>query len=1041
MAINDSSGLIILGKSKNETKEEKSFEKKLIGIIHEEYEETIEDILILTQETFLNQIKKGVQLTLEENYPEINLSDEKIQKLISQNMDEIHKQYNHDYTLINKEWTSYNKISKRRTCIDNLLKNYRKHCLHSENCASHNCCPIKEAGKPNQSCHFICVYNNDIKHKMIFVVCEFCKKVYYSNYILSLCNKCNVEYYTSLLSSEENPDMLLATWENYHCPQLINEKMKCIQCREFIYLNMKNGFLTCLNKNCGFVIKPSRILWTCIVCKTEFKSGVKPYNPLEYIFAKKLVEQTILLKQKSHPIKLPCCKLNVFFTDFYHKKSCKGKLYQSEFNERIIIVCEKCQGINFIDRFKWTCPKCGKKFVDKNNENNLSDKNNIKVNNNNEKNKESKNDNDNKKEGYFTPRLSQYKKRRYKSQIGDELIKLNLNEITNKDIDSKNSKTSKELPNNNETNNKIEKSEKIPSPRIRKFRKSNGNIEDNNNNNDNNEKEQNLIKSFNNKEIRSRNHNSELVKKYYTNAGSHRRYTNYKKNEGTKEKKGINVPKIPLLNIISNDLDIEKEVPKESLSPRLVWKKRTAQRKNNLLELYSVNNNQKIEEINNDKKEEESKEKEKEKPKEEIKSKEKETKKEEEKGKEKEKEVIDIEIEEKNYPKSPNPKNKKFNFNFMDKNWLFRQLEKLENETAHTNNNDLEKNEESEEENMTDTVVNLLLNEEENENDLDNENTAMSKIPGVSEHSYCAINKKINDILERSKIPVFNVEDYIYDKKLGEGSYAVIFLVYKADDETGKEFAMKKIIAQSLNEIDKFTKEFELVYSCAHPNIMKIYGLCIRMLDQTTYSLYVLMERSKRDWDADIKRHLKKKKNYSEKELISIMRQLSDALLFMQKKLKISHRDIKPQNVLIFSDGIYKIADFGEAKEIKINKEINTLKGTELYMSPALYCGLRNENRNVNHDPYKSDVFSLGFCFLYAAALNFKILYQVREVDNNDKMNQILNKQLNKKYSATFIGILSHMLEVDESKRYNFSQLIEAIDANYDKNGNLKNNK
>ena len=353
----------------------------------------------------------------------------------------------------------------------------------------------------------------------------------------------------------------------------------------------------------------------------------------------------------------------------------------------------------------------------------------------------------------------------------------------------------------------------------------------------------------------------------------------------------------------------------------------------------------------------------------------------------------------------------------------------------------MEKNEESEEENMADTMVNLLLNEEENENDLDKENTAMSKIPGVSEHSYCVINKKINDILERSKIPVFNVEDYIYDKKLGEGSYAVIFLVYKSEDETGKEYAMKKIIAQSLNEIDKFTKEFELVYSCEHPNIMKIYGLCIRMLDQTTYCLYVLMERSKRDWDADIKRHLKKKKNYSEKELISIMRQLSDALLFMQKKLKISHRDIKPQNVLIFSDGIYKIADFGEAKEIKINKEINTLKGTELYMSPALYCGLRSENKNVNHDPYKSDVFSLGFCFLYAAALNFKILYQVREVDNNDKMNQILNKQLNKKYSSTFIDILSHMLEVDESKRYDFSQLIEAIDTNYDKNGNLKSTK
>jgi serine/threonine protein kinase len=211
------------------------------------------------------------------------------------------------------------------------------------------------------------------------------------------------------------------------------------------------------------------------------------------------------------------------------------------------------------------------------------------------------------------------------------------------------------------------------------------------------------------------------------------------------------------------------------------------------------------------------------------------------------------------------------------------------------------------------------------------------------------------------------------------------------------------------------------------------------MLDQTTYSLYVLMEISSGDWDSDIKKHLSKKKSYTEKELICILRQLTDALLFMQQKLKISHRDIKPQNVLLFGDGVYKLADFGEAKESKISKEINTLRGTELYMSPALYSGLKNESNDVNHDPYKSDVFSLGFCFIYAAALNFKLLYQLRDVYNSNQMNQILKQQLKKKYSDTFIDILSHMMEVDESLRYDFSHLMEAINANYDEEGNLKN--
>ena len=162
------------------------------------------------------------------------------------------------------------------------------------------------------------------------------------------------------------------------------------------------------------------------------------------------------------------------------------------------------------------------------------------------------------------------------------------------------------------------------------------------------------------------------------------------------------------------------------------------------------------------------------------------------------------------------------------------------------------------------------------------------------------------------------------------------------------------------------------------------------------------MELSTGDWDTDIKNHLMKKESYTEKKLISILRQLTDALLFMQQKLKISHRDIKPQNILLFGEGIYKIADFGEAKESKISKQINTLRGTELYMSPALYSGLKNEENDVNHDPYKSDVFSLGFCLIYAAALNFKLLYQLRDVYDSEQMNNILNQQLKKKIFRYF---------------------------------------
>ena len=308
----------------------------------------------------------------------------------------------------------------------------------------------------------------------------------------------------------------------------------------------------------------------------------------------------------------------------------------------------------------------------------------------------------------------------------------------------------------------------------------------------------------------------------------------------------------------------------------------------------------------------------------------------------------------------------------------------------------------------------------------------MSNISGISEHLLNYINKRMNFILSRSKIPIIKIEEYILYKKLGEGSYGVIYSVFKQKEK--KLYALKKIIAHTLNEIDEFTKEFELVHSCEHKNIMKIYGICLRVLDSTTYALYVLMEYSNGDWDKEIRIHLAHRKNYTEMELISILYQLTTALLFMQEKLKVSHRDIKPQNILTFNDGVYKLADFGEAKEVKISKQLNTLRGTELYMSPALYDGLKNEKDDVSHNPFKSDVFSMGFCFLYAAALNFNLLYEIRDVNDSKIINIILHKYLKKNYSEKFIYILYKMLEIDENKRYDFHDLIKEITSNYNIN-------
>ena len=64
------------------------------------------------------------------------------------------------------------------------------------------------------------------------------------------------------------------------------------------------------------------------------------------------------------------------------------------------------------------------------------------------------------------------------------------------------------------------------------------------------------------------------------------------------------------------------------------------------------------------------------------------------------------------------------------------------------------------------------------------------------------------------------------------------------------------------------------------------------------------------------------------------------------------------------------------------------IRGSELYMSPILFFGLRANISQVKHNTYKSDVFSLGMRLLYAATLYFD---QIREVTDMNIINKILN--------------------------------------------------
>jgi serine/threonine protein kinase len=95
-------------------------------------------------------------------------------------------------------------------------------------------------------------------------------------------------------------------------------------------------------------------------------------------------------------------------------------------------------------------------------------------------------------------------------------------------------------------------------------------------------------------------------------------------------------------------------------------------------------------------------------------------------------------------------------------------------------------------------------------------------------------------------------------------------------------------------------------------------------------------------------------------------------------------------------------------------------------MSPILFFGLNEKLLQVTHNTYKSDVFSLGMCILYAATLSLNSLYDIREMTDMKDIRYIIEKYC-KRYSFNLIEILLCMLEVNEKKRPDFIQLEKII--------------
>ena len=261
---------------------------------------------------------------------------------------------------------------------------------------------------------------------------------------------------------------------------------------------------------------------------------------------------------------------------------------------------------------------------------------------------------------------------------------------------------------------------------------------------------------------------------------------------------------------------------------------------------------------------------------------------------------------------------------------------------------------------------------------------------------------KLNTIMEELEPENnFNLAEFIKLGELGKGTEGIIYLVKWA--RNNKKYALKRGRIQTLEFVQSKQEELKMIKDfrdkTGNDGIIRTYGQKIVTNKNGLYDFYEIMEYAEKDWEQEIIDRARFHLVYKENELLAIMAQIINTFALLQKN-HITHRDIKPQNIMLVK-GKFKITDFGNARLLK--KEgycIQRVRGSEMFMSPIMFKGLHSSIQQVKHNTYKSDVFSLGMCFLLAAALSYSPLNDLREIYDNNTIYNIVYNSLKNRHSS-----------------------------------------
>ncbi|KAL4472332.1 hypothetical protein ABPG72_002815 [Tetrahymena utriculariae] len=277
--------------------------------------------------------------------------------------------------------------------------------------------------------------------------------------------------------------------------------------------------------------------------------------------------------------------------------------------------------------------------------------------------------------------------------------------------------------------------------------------------------------------------------------------------------------------------------------------------------------------------------------------------------------------------------------------------------------------------------------------------------------------------------------EILEDKSLGRGTFGSVFeciekpskiaLMYNKKLKEQKR-AVKKIIIRKDIAQEQLQEVYLLDRLQVYPNVIRL----INYFYLPDKQLFIILELAQSSLEQEIQERIKEKKHYTKEEILDFCKQIGFLIRDLHNKQAITHRDLKPQNILVAND-IYKLSDFGAARQLSLEDfyRQNTHVGSLKWMSPEMREGVEQNNiiQKYKLNYYQCDVFSLGLILMRMVTLDHIDGVNTDQQMKDFKVKRMMDKR--KDLGADFLKVIEDMLIFDLKTRIDMSAFKVRIEA------------